>query len=101
MLWSMLGFLAASFIMTTMLSQLFPDDRFSLTTILLVMLAGTAGAWAGNVYLRDSAIFTGALVGATLVSGGLLLLLHRTGLLVQEAELSNLPDTTKDKHEIL
>lgn len=92
MLWALLGYLAASFIMTAMLAQLFPDGRFPMSTILLVFLAATLGAWAGDHYLGSMTIFTGGLVGAGLVSGGLLFILHRAGLLVQEPWTANPED---------
>ncbi|MDQ4076875.1 MAG: hypothetical protein M3220_11600 [Chloroflexota bacterium] len=81
---ALLGYVAASFVMTAMIAQLFPDGRFPLLTILLVMLVSTAGAWAGDNFLSEASIFTGALVGATLTSALLFFLFHRTGILVQE-----------------
>ncbi len=78
-----LGYLIASFIMTTMLSQLFPDGRFPLTTILLVLIVTIGGAWAGDRLLTGSSIFTGTLVGATICSGALFIIFHRTGFLAQ------------------
>jgi hypothetical protein len=83
MLPTLLFSLAISFIMTTMLAQLFPDGRFPFPTLLLVMLAGAAGAWFGNLYLGSS-ILTGGLLGAGLTSSLLLFLLHRLGILVAE-----------------
>ncbi len=81
---ALLGFAAAAFVVTTMLSQLFPDGRFPLSTVLLVMLASIGGAWAGNRFLGEASIFTGALVGAGVTSALLFGLFHRTGLLAQE-----------------
>jgi hypothetical protein len=83
MLGTLLFCLAISFIMTTMLAQLFPDGRFPLATLLLVIVAGTAGAWVGNQYLEGSLV-TGALLGATVISAALLVLFHRLGLLVAD-----------------
>jgi hypothetical protein len=79
-----IGYAAASFIISVMLAQLFPDGRFPLSTLFLVILVSTGGAWAGNRYLGDVSIFTGAFVGAALTSGLLFLLFHRMGLLVQD-----------------
>lgn len=83
MIWLIAGSLFASFVVTGMLAQLFPDGRFPFPTILLVIVLGAVGAYAGNLYLRES-IVTGALLGAGFVSGGVLLLFHRTGFLAQE-----------------
>jgi hypothetical protein len=83
MLGTLLFCLVISFIMTTMLSQLFPDGRFPLVTFLVVVVAGTGGAWIGNLYLQGSLV-TGALLGASIISTLLLVIFHRTGLFVAE-----------------
>jgi hypothetical protein len=86
MSWALVVYFLVSFIVTSMLVQLAPDGRFPLTTIFIAIIVGAAGAWAGDQYLAASTIFTGALVGAGIASGVLLLLLHQTGILVQEPE---------------
>ena len=99
MLPTLLFSLAISFIMTAMLAQLFPDGRFPVPTLLLVMLAGAAGAWFGNLYLGSS-ILTGGLLGAGLTSGLLLFLLHRLGILVAEPwPVENKEDALEEREE--
>jgi tetrahydromethanopterin S-methyltransferase subunit E len=91
MTWTYVVYLLVSFVVTSMLVQLAPDGRFPLTTIFIAIIVGAVGAWAGDQYLAASTIFTGALVGAGIASGALLLLLHQTGILVQEPEAVETP----------
>lgn len=80
---ALFGYFVAAFIVTGMVSQLFPDGRFPFTTTLLVIALSTLGAGLGHRYLGESSIFTGALLGAAATSSLLLFLFHRTGLLAQ------------------
>ena len=84
MFWIIVGSLLASFIVTGMLAQMFPDGRFPLSTIGLVILMSAVGAYAGHRFLSDASLITGGLVGAALTSGVLLFVFHRTGVLAQE-----------------
>jgi hypothetical protein len=93
MTWAVVVYLLVSFVVTSMLVQLAPDGRFPLATIGLAIVAGAVGAWAGDKYLATSTIFTGALVGAGIASGALLLFLHQTGVLVQEPETTATPQS--------
>lgn len=80
-----LGYLAISFVLTSMLSQMFPDGRFTLATLALVTLVGSAGALIGAEYFR-TVVFSSPLLGAGISTALLLLFLDRTGLLVEDPD---------------
>ena len=80
----LLGSFVAGFFITGMICQLFPDGRFPLSTILLVVAASTLSAYMAHLYMGSSSIFTGAFIGAGVSSGVLFLLFDRTGILAQE-----------------
>ena len=78
------GSFCAAFFITGMICQLFPDGRFPLSTILLVVALSTLAAYSAHSYMGSSSIFTGAFIGAGVSSSALFLLFHRTGILAQE-----------------
>jgi hypothetical protein len=80
----LLGSFAAAFIVTGMINQMFADGRFPLHTILLVVFASTAGAYAGHLYLGPASIFTSEFIGAAITSTLLFYFFDRTGILAQE-----------------
>ncbi len=80
----LLGSFCAAFFITGMICQLFPDGRFPLTTILLVIALSTLAAYSAHTYMGNSSIFTGAFIGAGVSSSVLFLLFDRTGVLAQE-----------------
>ena len=84
MLITWFGMLAASFIITGMINQMFPDGRFPLATILLVIVLSAIGAYLAHLYLGHNSIFTSAFIGAGISSSVLFYFFHTTGIFVQE-----------------
>ncbi|MGB0388981.1 MAG: hypothetical protein ACPGWR_29515 [Ardenticatenaceae bacterium] len=95
MLILVLGSLVASFIITGMTHQMFPDGRFPLMTVLLVIVLSAGGAYAGQIYLGNASVFTGAFIGAGISSSLLFYLFDQTGILAQEPR----PEETQQPNE--